>query len=114
MAQLNDDTVGPTLEANKWPDKSTLSEMGHEPHHLYQQWEQLLVQESQLYQKVEDQNEQSIHLQLIVPRSQREVILQEIHAGMLSGYLGGNKTFEDLKERFYWPGYSSDVRELCC
>ena len=43
-----------------------------------------------------------------------ESILQEAHAGSLSGHLGSNKTFKHIKERFYWPGYSHDTREWCC
>ena len=116
MAQLNDDTLGPILrqvEANQQPDESTLAGMGHEARQLYQQWEQLLVHNGQLCRKIEDQNGCGFHLQLVVPRAQKEVILQEVHGGMLSGHLGGNKTFKRLKERFYWPGYSSDAREWC-
>ena len=116
MAQLNDDILGQIIrevESNQLPDDSTLSGMSHEACQLYQQWEQLLVQDGLLCRKVEDQRGKSFQLQLIVPKSLREVILQEAHAGMLSGHLGGNKTFKRLKERFYWPGYSSDTRKWC-
>ena len=62
---------------------------------------------------MEDQDGQNSYLQLVVPSSQRESILQEAHGGSLSGHLGGNKTFKRLKKRFYWPGYSHDTREWC-
>ena len=113
-AQLSDGTLGPILrlkEAHQQPDVAELTGIGHEAHQLYQQWEQLLVQDGQLCRKVEAQNGHSYYLQLVVPRSQQETILQEAHAGSLSGHLGGNKTFKPLKERFYWPGYSHDTRE---
>ena len=86
--------------------------MGHEARQLLQQWEQLTVQDGILYRKVEDQDGQNYHLQLVVPSSQKVFILQEAHGGSLSpGHLGGNKTIKRLKERFYWPRYSHDTRE---
>ena len=44
--------------------------------------EQLYVQRGKLYQKVEDQNGKSVYLQLVVPKSHWEFILQEALAGM--------------------------------
>ena len=115
-AQLSDDILGSILrlkEANQQPGEAALAGMGHETRQLLQQWEQLTVQDGILYRKVEDQNGRNSHLQLVVPSSQKECILQEAHGGSLSGHLGGNKTFKRLKERFYWPGYSHDTREWC-
>jgi len=39
--------------------------------------------------------------------------MQEIHAGVISGHLGEQKTLEQLKERFYWPSMSEDVKHWC-
>ena len=116
VAQLNDDILGSILrlkEANQQPGEAALAGMGHEVRQLHQQWEQLIVQDGILCRKVEDRDGQNSHLQLVVPSSQKESILQEVHGGSLSGHLGGNKTFKRLKERFYWPGYSHDTREWC-
>ena len=113
-AQLSDDILGPILrlkEADPQPGEAALTGMGHEACQLLQQLEQLIIQDGILYQKVEDQDGQNYHLQLVVPSSQKEFILQEAHGGSLSGHLGGNKTFKRLKERFYWPGYSHDTQE---
>ena len=115
-AQLSDDILGSILrlkEENQQPGEAALAGMGHETRQLLQQWEQLTVQDGILYRKVEDQNGRNSHLQLVVPSSQKECILQEAHGGSLSGHLGGNKTFKRLKERFYWPGCSHDTREWC-
>ena len=115
-AQLNDDVLGPILrlkETNQQPEEATLAGMGHEARRLHQQWPQLIVQDGVLYQKVENQDGHDFYLQLVVPRSRKESILQETHGGSLSGHLGSDKTFKRIKERFYWPGYSHDTREWC-
>jgi len=73
----------------------------HETHQLYEQWDQLVVLERKLYRKVEDYRGEKTYLQLIVPRTRtlRDFILKEVHAGNVSGHLGGTKTFKSLKER---------------
>ena len=53
------------------------------------------------------------HLQLIVPLCYRNKILQELHAGVVGGHLGQDKTLSRLKERFYWPGHWNDVHNWC-
>ena len=116
QAQLQDDIIGPILtsrEANEKPDEAEVTGESHEAQQLYQQWGWLLVQEGMLFRRVEDQREDKAYLQLVVPRSLRDNILKEVHAGSVSGHLGGTKTFKCLKERFYWPGYSHDAQEWC-
>ena len=39
--------------------------------------------------------------------------MQEIHAGVISGHLGEQKTLEQLKERVYWPAMTEDVKHWC-
>jgi len=115
-AQLQDGIIGPILtskEENKQPDEAELTGGSHEARQLYQQWDHLLVREGKLFRKVEEQREDKTYLQLVVPMSIRDTILKEVHAGSVSGHLGGTKTFKCLKERFYWPGYSHDAREWC-
>jgi len=74
VAQLNDDILGPILrlkEVNQQPGEAALAGMGHEAHQMHQQWEQLMVQDGILCWRVEDQDGQDSHLQLVVPNSQR-------------------------------------------
>ena len=56
---------------------------------------------------------EKFHLQLIVPLSFRKEVLQELHAGVVGGHLGQDKTLGRLKERFYWPGHWNDVHNWC-
>ena len=52
-------------------------------------------------------------LQLVAPREIREEIVQQLYEGAFGAHLGENKTLYRLKERFYWPGNSDDVRKGC-
>lgn len=63
-----------------------------------------------LYRQHEDERGPSSHLQLVVPREAREETLQDIHGGAVGGHLG-EKIW--LKERFYWPGQSEEVKRWC-
>ena len=47
------------------------------------------------------------HIQFILPTSLRRAVLQQLHDH--SGHLGIHKTMENVKQRFYWPGYESDI-----
>ena len=51
--------------------------------------------------------------QLIVPKSHRRKVLHELHDGVYGGHLGEAKVLNKLKERFYWPGHATDVKNWC-
>lgn len=48
-----------------------------------------------------------------MPAAVRCDVLRETHEGVLSGHLGEDKSVGCLKERFYWPGYLTAVRNWC-
>lgn len=60
---------------------------------------------------VDDRGRGISSTQLVVPRAFRNRVLEELHAG---GHLGEDKVYEQLRRRFYWPGYSRAVRDWCC
>ena len=61
----------------------------------------------------DDTRRRSTWLQLVVPHTLREEVLEELHAGALEGHLGEEKTLYKVKERFYWSGMQQDVRDWC-
>ena len=77
---------------------------------MVQLWERLEVVDGVLWRNDPGSD---FRKQLIVPESLRDEVLQELHAGVLSGHLGQEKTTERLKKRFYWPGYEQDVQLWC-
>ena len=114
--QLEDEIVGPILravEAQNKPDTQTLKGGPRETHQLAQLWEQLVLKEGILYRKFEEENGRKSYLQLVVPKDLREEVLEESHAGSMGGHLGEDKTLARIREKFFWPGCSSAVKEWC-
>ena len=66
-----------------------------------------------LWRQFEDPEGVSRFLQLVVPQVLQEEVLKELHAGIVGGHLGEDKTMAWLKERFYWPGQYRDVKNFC-
>ena len=54
-----------------------------------------------------------IKSQLVVPAPLRHEILIGGHDDPLAGHLGVNKTYEKLRERYYWPKMFADVQFSC-
>ena len=51
--------------------------------------------------------------QFVIPSNLRNDILHEIHITETAGHLGVKKTLQRVKERFYWPGCTKDVKDWC-
>lgn len=79
---------------------------------LMKQWSVLEIKNKVLYRKWEN-DDKSINLQLIIPKSIRKEIMIQLHNSRLAGHLGREKTLQKIQSRFYWPGMSTDVRRWC-
>ena len=49
--------------------------------------------------------------QFVVPDSLKKDVMRHVHDEALAGHMGVGKTFQRLRESFYWPGYSTSVDE---
>ena len=115
-SQLQDNAIGFVLrafESNKKPESTTLQGQSSEVRRLVQLWDQLTLRDGLLYRYFMKEESDNGHLQLVVPSVYRDDILQELHAGVVGGHLGQDKTLSRLKERFYWPGHWNDVHQWC-
>ena len=54
-----------------------------------------------------------VRWQFVLPSNLRDDTFHEIHTMETAGHLGVNKTLERVKERFYWPGCTKDVKDWC-
>lgn len=114
--QKSDATIGPVLEAFQKGQRLPSDFLKSQSHHLRklaQMWNQLILKNGLLWRCFEDPKTTTTHLQLIVPSSVKEEVLEEVHAGALGGHLGEDKTLCKLKERYYWPGHWTDVQQWC-
>jgi len=47
----------------------------------------------------------------VVPKHKRDDILEVMHKSVFSAHLGANKTFNKIKERFYWPRMQAAIEK---
>ena len=111
--QLDDPSIHMVLRAKESNDKPTSEHArgtGPEAQRLVQLWSRLIVDHGLLKRKFDDAKGTSSWTQLVLPRSLREEVMQEMHS---AGHLGEEKTLHKIKERFYWPGMHLDVKTWC-
>lgn len=48
---------------------------------------------------------------LVVPEDLISDVLRHVHDEVSAGHLGVEKTFHQVRERFYWPGYAGNVEK---
>ncbi|KAL8590391.1 hypothetical protein ACOMHN_011605 [Nucella lapillus] len=53
------------------------------------------------------------YCQLVVPKGLRSTVLALGHDGPLAGHLGIKRTQERIWRDFYWPRFTSDMRQYC-
>ena len=49
-------------------------------------------------------------IQIVVPEKLRPLVFDQLHCK--AGHLGVHKTFEKVKDRYFWPGYGKDILHL--
>ena len=114
--QLQDDCIGFILQAKEKSQKPSSEDAKGKSmvvRRLIQLWERLEIHDGTLWRRYDDSGGKKKWLQLVLPLSLRDEVLQELHAGVISGHLGEQKMLHQLKERFYWPGMSEDVKNWC-
>ena len=52
-------------------------------------------------------------VQLVVPYSRREQILELAHCSIWCGHLGSDQTFERIRCNFFWPQMTKDIKQFC-
>lgn len=80
---------------------------------LWTQWNRLRILGGVLYRTWEKEDVDDQCIQLIVPAAKRLDLLKYMHDLPSSGHLGIDKTFERLKNGFYWPGMKEYVKNYC-
>lgn len=77
---------------------------------LWRQWDRLEMHAGMLYRKWIDGDQHNSTLQLVVPDSKKLQVLKLSHDIPSAGHLGVDKTLDKVRQSFYWPAISDDVR----
>ena len=77
---------------------------------IYNQLSSLYIQNGILCRKFETTNGRLAYLQQIVPPSLVTEIITSLHNSLTAGHLGAYKTLEKVRQRYYWPGFKTDVK----
>ena len=77
------------------------------------QWKSLRIFGSVLYRLWETPSGDATIRQLVLPKSLRSEVLQQLHNAPTAGHLGTAKTLGRARERFYWVQCRRDVQEWC-
>ncbi|KAJ8013689.1 hypothetical protein DPEC_G00032400 [Dallia pectoralis] len=76
-------------------------------------WDQLQVQGQRLV-RIPPVNSDAAHqVQVVLPKSLVPKVLAMLHSAKTGGHLGVQKLQGKVKDRFYWMGWFSDVKQWC-
>ena len=113
--QSEDEDLLPIIQwlqaGDERPDRQTVSGKSPVTKHLWQQWSLLRLQDGVLQRRWVKADGKESNWVLIVPRTLRKGLIEEMHGGITSGHLGEKKTLNRLRKRFYWVGMRRDVIE---
>ena len=70
----------------------------------------LYLQDGILCRNFESTNGRLAYLQQIVPPLLVTEVITALHNSVTTGHLGAYKTYEKVRQRYYWPGFKTDVK----
>ena len=77
---------------------------------MYNQLGSLYIQDGVLCRKVEPTDGHLAYLQQIVPPSLVTEVTTSLQNSVTAGHLGAYKIFQKTRQRYYWPGFKTDVK----
>lgn len=117
VAEVANDDLGKIIAwKESCPSRPAWKDVSTENKAIKTYWSQrdhLSLQNGVLCQRWESEAGDEVRWQLVMPSSLRNDVLQELHTEETAGHLGVNKTLGRVKERFYWPGCTKDVKDWC-
>lgn len=114
QAQLEDPKIQTVYIAKRddkpRPEWSQVSSGSSALKTLWRQWDRLEMHAGMLYRKWIDGDRHDSKLQLVVPDAKKLQVLNLSHDIPSAGHLGVDKTLDKVRQSFYWPAVSEDVR----
>ena len=103
-----------TEGASPASDHPALMGISRQARHLLAEFDRLEIHNTLLFRRfVPDDSDDDSHLQLIVPTSLQNEILELSHSHATGGHLGPQRMLARISTDFYWPGWRSAVQLFC-
>ena len=80
---------------------------------LWAQYDRLKIKDDVLHRRWIGSHGSSDRWQIIIPRTRRRAVLQQMHDGPLAGHFGVDKTLKKVQESFYWVNMKDDIISYC-
>ena len=98
------------IEQNRRPSRQERSREPPECLVYFRQWDKLVQRDNVLYRIRNTPDKQIIH-QLVLPTHYRPTAMSALHNDL--GHLGVERTLDMVRNRFFWPKMSDDVKTWC-
>ncbi len=112
-AQEKDPDIGPILKmkVSGWerPKHGTIAHYSLASKSYWSQWNRLEIKEGVLLRRFWSNDGKSTWMQVMLPRSLRQTVLEQLHDSPTGGHLGFDKTFSRIQKRFAWYKSKEDV-----
>ena len=97
------------LSGRKRPPGVEVAVKSSAARHYWVIWNSLTIKEGMIYKESLQKNGLSRFYQLLVPRKLKNEVLKEVHDGRMGGHFGCRKTYEKVKQKYYWFEMKDDV-----
>lgn len=115
LLQHEDPDIGPLkqyLSQGQRPSSDEISEKSAEFKAYWSQWPSLQLNNDIVYRQHTNKLGEQL-FQILVPLSSRQTVLNYIHDHSTAGHLGEKKSYQRLKEKFYWFNCKDDLSYYC-
>ena len=89
----------------RWLEEGELPEDQERAEKVKRNRDMYIIKENRLWQ-AHSKGEAS---RLVIPESMREEVLREHHSNPLAGHLRGERYYNNIRKRYFWPGMMKDV-----
>ena len=98
---------------NKKPTWSDISHTSPEIKFYWSRLDSFIINDEILYRKWESNNGKNYDLHLVIPKSLKSFVLNQVHNTLTGGHLGVRKTLYKIKKRYFWYQIRNDVKNWC-
>ena len=101
------------LKAGRVPTQAEITSWPAVSKRLMADFERLKLVDGVVYRRWFDLSGNEARQQLLAPRQIRTKILENAHDGQVAGHYAVKQTLGKIREHFFWPGMTTDVRHYC-